>query len=148
VVHRDLKPENLLLDADGHLVLTDFGSAKHLDAPAAPACPAGAARGKDLHAGRRSSSLVGSADYVSPEARPGLACCSCARLRTCLHMCLLQNRVLVHTWRAGSARWGGSCPVGSRLALPSLLMVSPRHGRAVHTGQLQRSVPGGADAAE
>ncbi len=86
VVHRDLKPENLLLDADGHLVLTDFGSAKHLDAPAAPACPAGAGRGKDLHAGRRSSSLVGSADYVSPEARPGLACCSCARLRTCLHM--------------------------------------------------------------
>lgn len=50
IIHRDIKPENVLLDSNGHLVLTDFGLAKEIG-------------GLEDQA----HSWCGSEDYMAPE---------------------------------------------------------------------------------
>ncbi|CAN8064572.1 unnamed protein product [Agarophyton chilense] len=50
IVHRDIKPENVLLDSEGHLILTDFGLAKELSDD-----------------GEQTHSWCGSEDYMAPE---------------------------------------------------------------------------------
>ncbi|KAL8007313.1 putative mitogen-activated protein (MAP) kinase kinase kinase Ssk2/Ssk22 [Plasmopara halstedii] len=50
VVHRDIKPDNLLLSEQGHLKVTDFGTAKDQDGESSEVCQ-----------------FCGTASYVSPE---------------------------------------------------------------------------------
>jgi protein kinase A len=49
IAYRDLKPENLLIGADGHLKITDFGFAKRIPA------------------GTRTYTLCGTPEYLAPE---------------------------------------------------------------------------------
>lgn len=66
VIHRDLKPENVLMDDQQHIKITDFGTAKMLEAHQ----DASGRTYYDSDAGQlrdRATSFVGTAEYVSPE---------------------------------------------------------------------------------
>jgi serine/threonine-protein kinase len=66
LIHRDLKPANIMLPAQGHVKLMDFGLARRL------AAPAGAATIESPPQLTAPGSIVGTPDYMSPEQAKGL----------------------------------------------------------------------------
>lgn len=69
VVHRDLKPSNILLDADGHAVVADFGVAKIVG----EAGRKGVMEAAQDDAESCASQVLGTAEYMAPEQRAGQA---------------------------------------------------------------------------
>ncbi|CAH3043153.1 unnamed protein product [Pocillopora meandrina] len=56
IIYRDIKLENILLDSDGHVVITDFGLSKEFSAP---------------NSGERAYSFCGTIEYMAPEVVKG-----------------------------------------------------------------------------
>ena len=54
IAHRDMKPENILVSADGHLKITDFGMSK-----------------PNLKEGERTNTFCGTPEYLAPEIMNG-----------------------------------------------------------------------------
>ncbi|MCP9265250.1 3-phosphoinositide-dependent protein kinase 1 [Dirofilaria immitis] len=65
IIHRDLKPENILISETGHILVSDFGSAKILDRAKANT------QTDRPKIQKRRSSFVGTPQFVSPEVLKG-----------------------------------------------------------------------------
>jgi serine/threonine protein kinase/Tfp pilus assembly protein PilF/TolB-like protein len=72
IVHRDLKPENVVVGADGHAKILDFGLAKLYDTPEGPFADDVSGVQTISAAVTREGRILGTVAYMSPEQARGL----------------------------------------------------------------------------
>jgi serine/threonine-protein kinase len=74
IIHRDLKPGNVMVTADGHAKVLDFGLGKSLDDGRVGAGESAAANSPTMTIGATQAGIVlGTAGYMSPEQAKGRA---------------------------------------------------------------------------
>ena len=85
IIHRDIKPRNILFDADGHVVLSDYGISRDFNLPPSPSALKESAptlkrkvwnltrrRGKDQFGKEHTNAAYGSPAYMAPEVWMGI----------------------------------------------------------------------------
>ena len=125
VVHRDVKPSNILIGADGHAVLSDFGVSRFTDENLRKELSVDATMAAD--ATTLSRIVMGTANYFAPEVRAGATATAAADIYA-LGVTLF--RLLTGVWYEPDTNalelLKSFDPVWRRI-FPALLAADPRH---------------------